>query len=109
MVKEYEIPVDVINNSITTTINTPSTTWWDDSYARQWTSGTYSYTYATTIYMYQLICPRCKTTNWGQVDTVVECKGMLPSRIRGRKVVEEKCGAKLKAVSQPVDFEIPVG
>lgn len=60
-------------------------TWWT------WPNTNY---FASTIFMYELKCPRCKTRNWGQIDAIVSCK---------------KCTAKLKAVSQEVDFEIPVG
>lgn len=55
----------------------------------------YTYTYPSTIYMYQITCPKrgCRVMNWGQLDHIITCKG---------------CGSKLKAVSQTVDFEVPV-
>lgn len=67
-----------------------------------------TWTYTSTIYKYQLICPVCKTTNWGSIDEIVTCKGKLPNRIRGRKVVEQYCETTLKAVSKKVDFEVPI-
>ena len=64
------------------------------------TSSTYSWSYTTTVYMYQLICPRCFEPNWGEIDKVVTCKG---------KISKKACGAKLKAIKEVVDFEVPVG
>lgn len=62
-----------------------------------------------TIYKYQLICPKCKTTNWGELDEIITCTGNLPTRIRNRKPFKEACKANLRAVSKSVDFDIPVG
>jgi hypothetical protein len=59
----------------------------------------YTYPYNTYIYLYQITCPKCSTMNWAQVDNVVVCQGML-----GKKL----CGARLKAVIDQVDYEIPV-
>lgn len=58
------------------------------------------WSYSTTVYKYQLNCPRCDTANWGAVDEIVYCKGK-----KGRKA----CGATLKAVTNTVDHEIEVG
>ena len=65
----------------------------------------YIYNYGTKVYMYQLICPKCKTTNWGEIDQVVTCTGE-EKRLSGKKI---SCKATLKAIKTPVDFEIPVG
>lgn len=56
----------------------------------------YYYSYPTTIYYYQIICPkpRCKTANWLELDTLKECS---------------KCGAMLKAVKAKADYEVEVG
>jgi hypothetical protein len=67
---------------------------WTSPYTTTWSYGT------TTVYMYQLICPRCFEPNWGEIDAVVTCSGKI-----GRKT----CGAKLKAIKEKVDFEVPVG
>ena len=67
-------------------------------------ANTYSYMdwtwYTKTVYKYQLICPKCKTTNWGELDEIITCSGKA-----GRKA----CLSNLRAVSKPVDFDIPVG
>lgn len=51
------------------------------------------YSYSTTKYLYQIKCPKCKKTNWLELDTVKECI---------------KCDSTLKAVSKKVDFEIEI-
>ena len=62
-------------------------------YPYTWHSWDWStYPYSKTIYKYQLICPRCGKTNWAEIDKVVVCA----------------CGARLKAVTNKVDYEIPV-
>ncbi len=53
----------------------------------------YPYYYPTTVYMYQIRCPRCRKMNWAQMDTIVSCK---------------KCSAQLRAVSKRVDFDVEV-
>jgi len=71
------------------------------NYYNNWSTGnTMSWSYTTTVYMYQLVCPRCFETNWGEIDKIVTCKGKLSKRA---------CGAKLKAIKEKVDFEVPVG
>lgn len=82
---------------------------WDGSYYYDWyprTTYTSYVSWTTTVYMYQLICPRCGKTNWGQIDTVVECSGELKTFGSKKRV---KCGAKIKAVKEKVDYEVPVG
>ena len=56
---------------------------------------TYTYwgTYPTTIYMYQIKCPRCKKMNWAQLETIIPCI---------------KCQARLKAVADVPDYTVPV-
>lgn len=56
---------------------------------------TYWYTTPTTIYKYQILCPkpRCKTYNWLELNKEQECS---------------KCGSVLKAVSKSADYEIEV-
>ena len=73
------------------------------------TAGTSTIQWSATVYMYQLTCPKCNTMNWGQLNTEITCKGKLPNRIRGRKVVEQYCGATLKAVTKKADYEVEVG
>lgn len=93
--------VDIRNNSQTTT--TVDNTYLGDSsfyVSPNTTWNNIGWTYSSTIYMYQLICPRCKTTNWGAIDVVVNCKG---------KLNRKNCQATLKAVSNKVDYEVPVG
>jgi phage FluMu protein Com len=74
-----------------------TTTEWSPTY---W----YNYNWATSIYYYQITCPKCKTLNWAEVDKIVACKGT--TQARNNRVVS--CGAKLKAVLDTVDYEIPV-
>jgi hypothetical protein len=73
-----------------------------------YTTYPYTWTTSTKVYMYQLICPKCKTTNWGEIDQVVTCTGVYAQEKRpgGKKIM---CEATLKAVSKHVDFEVPVG
>lgn len=51
--------------------------------------------YPNTIYMYQIQCPKktCRKFNWAQLDIVIDCVG---------------CKSKLKAISEKVDYEVPV-
>jgi|ERR1035437_1870677 hypothetical protein len=61
-------------------------------------SGTYYYNYTqppVTVYKYQIICPKvkCGATNWLELDKITPCV---------------KCKSKLKAVTEKIDFEIPV-
>lgn len=51
--------------------------------------------YPTTIYKYQIKCPRCGTFNWLELEKIEVCR-------------KPKCGAKLKAVTKEADFEVPV-
>lgn len=54
----------------------------------------YTYpTYPTTIYMYQIQCPKCDTKTFGQLDAVVTCK---------------KCKSTIKLVSKVTDYEVAV-
>jgi hypothetical protein len=90
-----EVPVtSTITTGTTTTHSIINDNWYHYyPYYSNWT-------YSTTIYKYQLICPRCKTTNWGELDQIVDCSG---------KVGRKPCRATLKAIKHPVDFEVPVG
>lgn len=60
-----------------------------------WTYPYWNVTYPATIYKYQIFCPRCETPNWLELDKIEVC-------------TKVKCGAKLKAVTQRVDYEVPV-
>ena len=79
---------------------------WTKTFATSTTewSPTYWYNYNYSVYYYQITCPKCKTLNWAEVDKIVTCKGTTQAR-NNRTV---SCGAKLKAVLDTVDYEIPV-
>jgi hypothetical protein len=89
-----------IGNSINSTeykITIPSTdttTWYIGDYPPQ-SNFNYYDIYPSVIYKYQVKCPKssCKTNNWLEIDKVKPCV---------------KCGAKLKAVLNEADYEIPV-
>lgn len=90
---------DVINFTIkgNSTINED---WWKNT-------STYSNIYwnnTNTVYYYQITCPKCNTLNWAEVDKIITCKGETQAR-NNRKV---PCGARIKAVLEQVDFEVPV-
>lgn len=59
------------------------------------TSTVNSFYYDYHIYLYQVKCPKrsCKTNNWLQLNVITPCR---------------KCGARLKAVNEQADFEVPV-
>lgn len=63
------------------------------------TTSTYSWSYTYPIYYYQVTCPKCKNTLWAEQDKITTCEGKLARKI---------CGAKIKAVIEQVDYEIPV-
>lgn len=95
LARVYEVDIygdkgPAISQTITTTNST-----WNGTSTFTWPN-IYYYTYPSTIYLYQIKCPRtrCKTFNWLQLDTITPCRA---------------CGAKLKAVSQTADYEIEVG
>jgi hypothetical protein len=83
----------------TTGGNYNANTVWDTHYCGSWcnhqTTWYYPYYSPVTIYKYQITCPKrsCKTMNWLELDKITPCT---------------KCGSKLKAVSEAVDFEVPV-
>jgi hypothetical protein len=82
----------------------PTGSFYIDNGYQTWTQpNTYTWSYASTVYMYQLICPRCNTTNWGQIDKTITCSGKVGPKSK------QYCGAKLKAIKEVVDFEVPVG
>ena len=60
---------------------------------------TYYYTwpwYPTTVYMYQIFCPRprCKGVFWGEIDKIATCP---------------KCSARVKIINEPPpDYEVEV-
>jgi phage terminase large subunit GpA-like protein len=58
-------------------------------------TGTYSATLFTTVYMYQVKCPRCGTYSWCQLDKVVKCPGTA-------------CNSRLMASNQRIDYVIEV-
>lgn len=98
----FNISVDSV-----TLPNTGDSSWdyqnqkWLEEWNKYSSGNTYPYynyfttTWPTTIYMYQLLCPECGTSNWGELDKIVECQG-------------KKCKATLKAVSQQATHEIPI-
>lgn len=75
---------------VSDTINTSNTYYWSD-YNTYTVPSTFTWT--TTIYLYQLKCPKCRASNWGELDKIVTCK---------------KCSSSLKAVSKKVDYEIAI-
>lgn len=79
---------------------------WPWPQSDNWNNYYSNWTYTNTIYLYQIICPRCNSQNWGEIDKVVQCKGIIPAAKRTRKQI---CNAKLKAIKEKVDFEVPVG
>jgi hypothetical protein len=87
----YEVLVQTDNTSNTQTISTSNTIGWNPY--NTYDSYTTTLYWPTTVYMYQLKCPKCKKMNWGELDKVIECK---------------QCRSSLKAVSKKVDFEIPI-
>ena len=69
----------------------------------------YSYiTYPSTIYKYQIQCPKCKTMNWLQLDIITECTGYLDKETGPNRRKQSKCGASLKAVTRQAYYELPV-
>lgn len=95
--KVYSLDVSNVSTSFNFDYNGD---WWKDTTSPYTIIGNSTFSYTNTVYMYQLICPRCKTTNWGQVNQVVTCSGKV-----GRKA----CTAKIKAIKDVVDYEVPVG
>lgn len=93
-----EVPIkNYYSPSTTTTSNSTinSTFQFDYDWNKYtWPNTTY---WTNTIYVdrYQVKCPEkgCKTFNWLVVDRITPCKN---------------CGAKLKAVIEQADFEVPV-
>ena len=85
----WEVP---INDNMNIPNNSAIPWDWD-----KWTSPNfYNWTvYPTTIYKYQITCPKCKKMNWLELDKIQECS-------------RAKCGAMLKAVSIKADYEIAV-
>ena len=72
-----------------------------ESWGTGWGSGDWQWNYPSyyffpnTVYKYQLICPKCSTSNWGELDILVHCTG-------------KKCDATLKAVLKKATFEVEV-
>jgi ribosomal protein S27E len=83
---------DAFTVSITSTLE--PTNWY-----YPYSTNSYSYSYTTPIYFYQVTCPKCKNMLWAEPDRITTCQGKA-----GRKV----CGARIKAVLETVDYEIPV-
>lgn len=89
---------DKVYTVVTTgTTTKDSTTYYPYKYNNNVSNNLGYWWYSTPeyIYLYQVKCPKrgCKANNWLQLDRVTPCT---------------KCGAKLKAVSDKVDFEIPI-
>ena len=91
---------------ITFTVNNASSypTIGDEWWKATSTYNNFSYSYNYSVYYYQITCPKCQTLNWAEVDKVITCKGEYQAR-NNRKI---PCGAKIKAVLEQVDFEVPV-
>lgn len=99
----YEVTVSNVTNTADSLVSTGTSTtgggyWsngvWISPYDGYYTSPTITYwQYPSTIYMYQITCPRCKKMNWMQLDVVTPCT---------------KCKAQLKAVTKQADYEVPV-
>jgi hypothetical protein len=73
-----------------------------DSYTcTPYTTTPYQYVWHTctertvVIEKYQLICPKCDTTNWGEIEEIVVCS-------------KKGCGKTLKATKRVADYEIVV-
>lgn len=90
--------VVVSNTTSNGIVNWGDNYWWHNCWSGC-TCNTYTYKWTypitTTVYKYQIICPAkgCGTSNWLELDVITPCT---------------KCGAKLKAVSEKVDYEVPV-
>lgn len=87
----------VINDNVwLTTAGSNTTGGYYDSFG-VWHPYSYNISWSSpyTIYLYQIFCPKknCNTANWLKLDTITPCT---------------KCGAKLKAVMESADYEIPV-
>jgi hypothetical protein len=75
-------------------------TWSDNTYYPDNYPQVYWYTYPQkTVYKYQVICPRCSTTSWAEVDETITCTGSFKAG---------ECGARIKVVLERVDYEVEV-
>lgn len=90
---ESDVKTVLVQTNSTAEVTVPYTKL--DSNNWNYSSPTYTYwsTWPTTIYMYQIKCPRCKKMNWAQLDTITPCI---------------KCQARLKAVADVPDYTVPV-
>lgn len=93
---------DVITYTVNNTSTWPTNEydWWNVYPA----TNTVSWNYTSPVYYYQITCPKCRHLNWAAVDQVITCKGETTAR-NNRTVA---CKAKIKAVLEQVDYEIPV-
>lgn len=99
LIEDFTIPVNQTITVPNTNIPNSGGIYWDWD---KWTApnpnpiyGYFTYTYPATIYKYQITCPRCEKFNWLELDKIQVC-------------ATKKCGAKLKAVSEKVDFEVAI-
>ena len=63
------------------------------------TGSTITWNPPVTVYRYQVTCPKCKHLNWAELDTVIWCAG---------KTKKGECNARLRVVSEVVDYEVAV-
>jgi hypothetical protein len=86
-----------VSTNKTITLGNVSSTYYRDDNTYTVPSYTYStYWYPTTIYMYQIFCPRprCKGVFWGAIDSIAVCP---------------KCKSRVKVTdSPPPDYEVEV-
>ena len=85
--------IEVTNTTDTTVSNTypyyPNTTTTTNPYTYTWWWGWSP----TTVYKYQIKCPRCRKMNWLELDKITPC---------------HNCKSQLKAVSKKADYEVPI-
>jgi hypothetical protein len=90
---------------VTFTVNSNSTYPIDGEWYKNTSSyNNMSWSYTSPVYYYQITCPKCRHLNWAEVDKIITCKGETTAR-NNRTVA---CKAKIKAVLEQVDYEIPV-
>lgn len=89
------IKVAAMIDNKTNSLPTSNFGYYNNEWDKYWGNSTYTWTYPTTIYKYQVRCPKrgCKTFNWLELDKTTPCT---------------ECGSKLRAVSDTPDFTIPV-
>jgi hypothetical protein len=91
---EYDYSYTIKNSSNSNlTIGNVTSTYYPYS---TWYPNTSYWTYPSTVYMYQIFCPkpRCKGVFWGAIGSVVACP---------------KCSSRVKINNEPpADYEVEV-